>query len=1025
MINVERAAATLQKRFPGLERVSDSVLRGVDTYAGQPYAIRYFDLSDDLAAAVGHLREYQDKLLGVSYFNAESRSDLRWNHYLYFVTSTPTRDAAYLNAKALVEADREYARKLVVTEDELPVLFADLPFDVESARGLPPDALSIWTGILDQHQLGFVVDERLQVPAIVRHIADGDPQPVLRRPAVPELDAAEQSVPTDFLERLTIQEFRHYPLRKVFDFGIVNLIIGVNGVGKTSLLEAIEYLYCGKTRRATAVPQRTLVSGVLAQSKLTLQTKPSTPHAKLRSRHLVWYGKAELRTLTLHDSFSKFNFLDTDAAVRLTVEKSSERIIDDLAQLLLGAEAAKTLDKFERVAGQLQDSERELESAAAMRDFRRDEASARLQQLRQAPRESDQLFKELLLSLAGAGWTLPPTEKAQTDQLSESLQAALIGLGVLRSTAPDLPLDVGTLDTALAALAQSKGALAAITKESVQRERERARITQHLREAERRLEALDGLAPIVGSGVGEMQRRYDLLERQLAERSAAFASAETASLTLNQDRGLGRLMLSSAIGEWAARARTAGESADKATATLTAFERNQTLAISLQQRLRSVAIELIQHTHDTGHCPLCSAEYAEGALLKRIEEAAQGLLGGESDKLRSEVLNAQAVHERCVSELRALQALERYSKGDPAKTSVTSAIRAVAVDRQAIALLQSERDSARLALEAHQQKGWTFARLRELASTAGIDGSEASVESVDELRERVRHEQGPLREALGKLEADGKNSESQVAQIGAQQGLGALGLSDLAGTLSERTRAIEAKRKAIVQLQSRLGLTASTSETELEARLRESQSISVRLRTSLARELQDSEAISRELKLIEDASAEASAFRVKLRRVQAAVAVIQSLLSQQSERLLAQQVLRENAAKIASTFAKIHAPNEFDLVVEDELKIMRRGGGTVDLDQMSSGQRAAYALSLFLAMNERLRTGPRVLMFDDPVAHVDDINTLSLLDYLRDIALSEQRQIFFATADSKLANLFGRKFRFLGDRYKEIELARR
>ncbi|MND00617.1 hypothetical protein D3C83_193000 [compost metagenome] len=63
-------------------------------------------------------------------------------------------------------------------------------------------------------------------------------------------------------------------------------------------------------------------------------------------------------------------------------------------------------------------------------------------------------------------------------------------------------------------------------------------------------------------------------------------------------------------------------------------------------------------------------------------------------------------------------------------------------------------------------------------------------------------------------------------------------------------------------------------------------------------------------------------------------------------------------------------------------------------------------------------------MFDDPVAHVDDINTLSLLDHLRDIALSEQRQIFFATADSKLANLFGRKFRFLGERYKQIDLAR-
>jgi ABC-type cobalamin/Fe3+-siderophores transport system ATPase subunit len=66
-------------------------------------------------------------------------------------------------------------------------------------------------------------------------------------------------------------------------------------------------------------------------------------------------------------------------------------------------------------------------------------------------------------------------------------------------------------------------------------------------------------------------------------------------------------------------------------------------------------------------------------------------------------------------------------------------------------------------------------------------------------------------------------------------------------------------------------------------------------------------------------------------------------------------------------------------------------------------------------MNERLRTGPRVLLFDDPVAHVDDINTLSLLDHLRDIALSGQRQIFFATADSKIGTLFSRKFKFLGE----------
>ena len=76
-------------------------------------------------------------------------------------------------------------------------------------------------------------------------------------------------------------------------------------------------------------------------------------------------------------------------------------------------------------------------------------------------------------------------------------------------------------------------------------------------------------------------------------------------------------------------------------------------------------------------------------------------------------------------------------------------------------------------------------------------------------------------------------------------------------------------------------------------------------------------------------------------------------------------------------------------------------------------------------MNGRLQTGPKLIIFDDPVAHVDDINTLSFLDHLREIAVAGDRQLFFATADSKLAALFSRKFRFLGDQFVHIELSRK
>jgi exonuclease SbcC len=1023
-MDLEQVATKLGRRYPALERLSDVVFRGVDTYDGRPYAVRYFDVSDNVVGAAEHLREYQDRLLGVSYFNTESKADLRWNHYLYFVTSKSQSGDAFLKAKAAVESDREYARKLVIAEDDLDTIFEEKRFGIESAEGLPPDPLSIWTGILEKHALGFIVDESLQVPAIVRHIADGEPQPLVRAPAIPNLDPAEKAVSAEFLASIAIREFRKYPLQKTFDFGAVNLIVGVNGVGKTSLFEAIEYLFCGKTRRAESVLLRTVVSGVLANSELTLETRTTTSPSKLRSRHLVWYGKSEVRTLTLDDSFSKFNFLDTDAAVRLTVEKSRERIIDDLAQLLLGAEASKALDRFERVTRQLQESRKTLENDVALRELRRAESASRVQQLRQMPRESDQFFKELLLGLKNVGWLQPPPGKGQTDQLSASLQSALVNVGPLKAR-QTLGTGAEGIDDVLRALAESRDALRAISTEESARKGEDARTRQRLQELDRRLEALEGLAPIIGAGVGELHRKRERLERQLAERTAALTEAEAAANSLASDKALGRMMLSRAVSEWTEQVSVANGRAKDAKQALIAFERTQGLLTSLRQRLSSAAQELIQHTGDPTHCPLCKAEYSAVELNRRLEDTARGLVTGESDRLHSEIQKSEALHTQRVSELRALRTLERYSQGESAKTSVQAAIRAVATDREHAAVLQSELEVARSSLQAQEKKGWTFSRLLELSSAAGIAESSTSPKGLDDARGGIRKEQKDLLGRLSELEAQRETSESRIAQIGIPYGLATTSSTELEQVISERAREAQETRKATLELSSLLKLDPQRSSTELESGLRQAQDLAVRLRTAIAKEDEDSAALTRESRVMEDAAAEVAGLRVKLKRVESAAVVIEDLVGQQSERDLAEQVLRENAASISSTFAKIHAPSEFDLVIEDGLKIVRRGGrGNVELDEMSSGQRAAYALSLFLAMNERLRTGPKLLMFDDPVAHVDDINTLSFLDHLRDIALGGERQIFFATADSKLAGLFGRKFRFLGERFKQVNLTR-
>ena len=1021
----EQIVTKLERRYPHLERVTDAVFRGIDEYNGRPYAVRYFDLSDDLLSAAGRLHEYQDSLLGMSYFNVESKADLRWNHYLYFVTATPRDDKAFLRAKATVESDREYARKMVVTEGELDGVLDDRHFGVESPEGFPPDPFSVWADTLDKHNLGFIVDETLQVPAVVRYIADGEERPVLRPPATPQLDPAEEAVSSDRLANIAIRRFREYPVQKEVDFGAVNLILGVNGAGKTSLLEAIEYLFCGKTRRGGAVLPRTVVSGTLAESKLTLQTKTTTSPTQLRSRHLVWYGKSELRTLTLHDSFSKFNFLDTDAAVRLSVATSRERIIDDLAQLLLGAEASKALDRFERVARQLSDSKKTIESDITIRDSRRSEAAARLQSLREAPRESDSVFSDLLVGLRDAGWLRLPSDKRQTDQLSASLQSALVNVTILRSAGDATPADFAELDAAVQSLADAERAIERLSKEDVVRKRDEARVRQGLQQVTKRIEAIDALAPIVGAGVRDLYHERQSLERQLSEQTAFLVETEAAVGSLPSEQTLRRKMLSTAVAELTEVVGAADERIDAAKRALAAFELTQNLLSSLRQRLRSSAEEIIRQTGDTTHCPLCQAEYSETELDKRFEQVTQGFVTGESARLRSGLQAAETLHQQHVSELTALRVLERYVQGDPTKTSLDAAIRLVTRAHELVVTLVSELNAVRDALRLQEEKGWTFERLIELTATAELAESEISLDGIEGAHAVIRDEQKRLLDTVNHLEAQAQEARARTAEIGITYGLSNPTLAEVARVVSERRRAAEDRRRTVAALRDQLNLASVNSMSEVEARLREAQGFAGRLRTAVAKEQQDTETIERESKLVSDAVAEIEGLRVKLRRVDSADSVLEDLLSQQSERVLAETVLRENAAKIASTFARIHAPNEFDLVVVDDgLTIVRRGGGNVDLDEMSSGQRAAYALSLFLAMNERLKSGPRILLLDDPVAHVDDINTLSLLDHLRDIALSGERQIFFATADSKIGALFGRKFRFLGDRFVQIELTR-
>jgi DNA repair protein SbcC/Rad50 len=413
-LNIAQLREHLAHTFSDVEQVEPSVVRFTRKGATEPFAVYYVDIDSDLPDTPDALTRYQDRVIGKRYF--EGRQSLQWSTYLYFVVSDEqARGPAVQTARVLIELDRTYARKFVIPESELDAALQVSP--PESSDALPePNILSIWLAKLAEAGLdkAVVSDEPLPSRLSLIETSSGEPsvQPkaMISRPA---------SRPMPFLTSIELTKFRAFPVQRQFDLGTVTLIVGANGSGKTSLLEAIELLYCGRNKRNADAVDPYTIAAKFADGSKEIATRGRLPKT-FRKRNLAWYGQAEIKTNNLCFSFGLYNFLDTDAAVRLA--ESTRALEEDLSRLLVGSEASKTWRQIERVYEattaklyDLRPLEAQIKSEIAALD-------GRLKESRSVKQESDSVFVRLEDMLGRLAWIMSAKDKgAVAEELLTSL----------------------------------------------------------------------------------------------------------------------------------------------------------------------------------------------------------------------------------------------------------------------------------------------------------------------------------------------------------------------------------------------------------------------------------------------------------------------------------------------------------------------------------------------------------------------------------------------------------------------------
>ena len=427
---------------------------------------------------------------------------------------------------------------------------------------------------------------------------------------------------------------------------------------------------------------------------------------------------------------------------------------------------------------------------------------------------------------------------------------------------------------------------------------------------------------------------------------------------------------------------------------------------------------------------MCHTRFKPGELVAHIKREVSRQLEHSDEELATRVRSAEETASRTAAEETAAAAAAAFAQRAELETQTTLAKIATAF---ATATSNLAEQTQRLrAIEAELQ---TLER-------QGIRWAD-----LDPLRVELVRRRFPVNDWS---DASVSATAQQIAKA----------ITDLEKALAEHTRNAERLKQ---QLSAMLSATVSTSRnarsalTGLEQQTAVADTLAKRIETfaeefripltkplgelaveadairGVAQELQNAAQQEKETNAVRAQSTarraqheqEALELAPKIKNLATATGVLQRLQRDHSLSAAMKDALQRNRGAIESIFAQIHAPHEFAGLGETITELRRRNGTVSNLAQISTGQRAALGLSIFLAQNMKLRDAPPVILIDDPIAHVDDLNCLAFLDYLREIALSQRRQIFFATANEKLAAIFGRKFDFLGQpEFRKIELHR-
>lgn len=1005
-----------------------SLLRAEYHANGAIAGVYFLEYSDDEIPS--DLMQFQEEYISSDYYNHPGY--LQWNYYLIFI-----RPPGFISKelKGIIEKDDVYTRKFVFTPDEAKAYFTY----TYSNQTVETDVISKWKEKLRAVDLDEVYTDNYYTEAIPRFLNDN----------VEKENTADQNIGTIQHSDLNINRVSSIYLRdnyrthpqpdRSFNFKTVNLIWGTNGSGKTSLLTSIELVVAGKTISDPSSPEPDNCIGA-TYNDVSDSVDEYTPNdnSKYRLRDTSWYSSSYQTGNELYRTFNRYNYFDSDAAYKLAFDEDKRHLTKYLSAIALGPEFGRIQDRMRgfdnRLAAEARAREKTIEAQKS-----RIEDARKIEQAIAIATDPLALFKVFTSTAIEIGWrsTIPNTLTDDTTGYEKAIQDSGAVVGALEKLLQDVKLRsliaakdmLNKNETILLQLTESKLAYIKAKEKADTSGRSVELVNAQLEILNRAkiyfdnpdsfsLSSLDENLSILEERITRNQKIANAF--LLVEKKQLFQSSEKFGIAKERfetDRGL-------ALQEQKA-----------------AVEQKETLKQTLDElktvvsEIKALGMKFLSLEDEAKACPLCETPYSKDQLIGRIKSI--DLVSSENATLK--ILNDQILR----SEQIVLKNVAAMAELDEIEQVITLLSPSDIYRNQTFIEIYQSLQNAKTALQADIERKEALTSKKLILAQKGITKEGMVIfkkefelafpdlpfyldshTSYDELFSQ-QTKALPVLELQYKLDRE----DEQDKKIPVDQILKAL---EIPVTESDPERHLQYLNETLNKIIEQFSVLYSFLTFEDDDELIDIKTRVTKLHSSFQsyrKSLADQSQLNAARESILSAQHQIDELQPIVEKIKKALSVLHEILTTDNEEKILGEFLKANEKDIQNIFLTLHSPKEFSRIEfnydEKNVSLYKLDSDrAVSLNRISTGQRSALALSIFLALHKKVDKGPKILLFDDPVTYVDDLNILSFLDYLRELVIKENRQLFFATANQKLAGLFEKKFAFLGDQSQTLTLKR-